>query len=217
MACGSYPLELCGHDERAPAEVPSPAEGVRALGRVLDHVDDVAEVDDIGFSSRRIRPEHRIPATAGEALCIEQLDVLAVPAAVIEYANRGVEGWNRTLSWSRLRRQGRIAVRTGVPREFQMAANQTPLVVEEVSDPAELARSKLQDERFERNSAWLQAHFAEVYSRHRGKCICVAGEELFVGDSPEEVFSKAKAAHPEDDGRLLRYIPRQRMSRIYAS
>src|SRR5438874_10908203 len=90
------------------------------------------------------------------------------------------------------------------------------LVMEIVTDPEQLAQARAQRERFERNSAWLQAHIPEVYSQHRGKCICVAGQELFVGDTPEEVLARAKAAHPEDDGRLLRYIPKATAPRGYA-
>ena len=30
------------------------------------------------------------------------------------------------------------------------------------------------------------------------KCICIAGEELFVADTPAEVHALAVAAHPED-------------------
>lgn len=91
------------------------------------------------------------------------------------------------------------------------------IVMEEVTDPEELAKARAQDERFDRNSAWLQAHIPEVYSRHRGKCISVAGEELFVADTPEEVIAMAEAAHPEDDGSLLRYIPKEKLARIYAN
>ncbi len=91
---------------------------------------------------------------------------------------------------------------------------QVPVVMEELTDPVELVRMRAQRERFQRNSAWLQAHISEVYSRYRGQCVCVAGEELFVAPTPEEVL--ARAAHPEYDGRLLRYIPRERMARIYA-
>jgi hypothetical protein len=91
------------------------------------------------------------------------------------------------------------------------------IVMEEVNDPEELAKAQAQDERFERNSAWLQAHVRFVYTRHRGKCICVAGEELFVADTPEEVLAQARAAHPEDEGSvLIRYIPREKTARIYA-
>ena len=91
-----------------------------------------------------------------------------------------------------------------------------PIVMEEVTDPEELAKAQAQRQRFDRNSAWLQAHVAEIYTRYRGKCICIAGEELFVADTPEEALALATAAHPEDDGRFLRYIPREKLDRSYA-
>jgi hypothetical protein len=62
--------------------------------------------------------------------------------------------------------------------------------IEEVTDPEELAQARVQDERFARNSAWLQAHATEIYTQYRGKCICVAGEGLFVADTPEEVLAQ---------------------------
>ncbi len=98
-----------------------------------------------------------------------------------------------------------------------MGNMQVPLVMEEITDPDELAKARAQRERFDRNTAWLQTHAAEVYRRYRGKCICIAGEELFVADSPEQAQALAAAAHPEDDGRFLRYIPREKIDRIYAS
>jgi hypothetical protein len=63
----------------------------------------------------------------------------------------------------------------------------------------------------DRNSAWFQAHVPEIYSRYRGKYVCVAGEELFVADTATQVAALAKTAHPEDDGQLIRYIPQERM------
>jgi hypothetical protein len=92
-----------------------------------------------------------------------------------------------------------------------------PIIMEEVTDPEELAKARAQRERFDRNSTWLQAHASEIYARHRGKCICIAGEELFVADTPKEVLAQARAAHPEDDGFFLRYIPREKIARIYAN
>lgn len=83
------------------------------------------------------------------------------------------------------------------------------------SDPADLDRYHARRERFERNLAWFVAHAAEIYATCRGKCICVAGEELFVADTPQEVLDLARKAHPEDEGRFTRLIPRQRMARIY--
>jgi hypothetical protein len=96
-----------------------------------------------------------------------------------------------------------------------MAESRSPIVVEEQTDPVELRKAQAQHERHERNWAWLEAHAAEVY-RHRGKVICVAGQELFVGDSSAEVLAKARAAHPEDDGWVTRIVPKQNGPRIYA-
>lgn len=97
-----------------------------------------------------------------------------------------------------------------------MTAKPPSVVMEEVTDPEELAKARAQRERFDRNSAWLQAHVSEIYSRQRGKCICIAGEELFVADTPEEALALATTAHPEDDGSFLRYIPKEKIARIYA-
>ena len=93
----------------------------------------------------------------------------------------------------------------------------TQIVMEEIIDPEELAKARTQRTRFDRNTVWLQAHAAEVYPRYRGKCICIAGEELFVADTPEEVLALAKAAHPDDDGFFLHYILREKPARIYAN
>ncbi|MBI4517175.1 MAG: hypothetical protein HY699_15325 [Deltaproteobacteria bacterium] len=97
-----------------------------------------------------------------------------------------------------------------------MADNHGSVVMEEVTDPAELAKARAQRERFDRNAAWLQEHVPEIYSRYRGKYICVAGEELFVADTPQEARALAKVVHPDDDGSFVRYIPREKVARIYA-
>ena len=95
--------------------------------------------------------------------------------------------------------------------------NNSPIQMEEVTDPVQIAQARAQRERFDRNWAWFEAHAAEIYRQHRGKCLCIAGEELFVADTPEEALRLASVTHPEDDGRFTRYIPRQRISRIYAA
>jgi hypothetical protein len=92
-----------------------------------------------------------------------------------------------------------------------------PIIMEEITDPDEIAKARALRDRFNRNFAWLQAHAAEVFARYRGKCICIAGEELFVADTPKEVLAQAKAAHPEDEGFFVHDIPRQKMARIYAT
>jgi hypothetical protein len=97
-----------------------------------------------------------------------------------------------------------------------MTIKQTPIIMEEVLDPVELQKAREQDERFERNWAWFEAHAAEIYAEHRGKCVCIAGEELFVADTPEEALAMAVSAHPNDDGRFTRLIPQAKIARIYA-
>jgi hypothetical protein len=90
------------------------------------------------------------------------------------------------------------------------------IVMEPVTDPEVLARARKQREQFDRNSAWLQQHIPEIYSRHRGKFICIAGAEVFMGDTAKEAVARAAAAHPEDEGMFTRYIPREKVARIYA-
>jgi hypothetical protein len=91
-----------------------------------------------------------------------------------------------------------------------------PITLEEVTDPEELAQAQRQHERFDRNFAWLQAHASEVHANYRGKCICIAGEELFVADTPEKALALGAAAHPDDDGSFVHYIPLEKLTRIYA-
>ena len=97
-----------------------------------------------------------------------------------------------------------------------MTNKRPSIVMEEVTDAAELAEARALREQFDRNSAWLQAHASEVYSKHRGKCICVAGEEVFAADTASEALARATAAHPQDKGRFVHYIPREKVPRIYA-
>ena len=93
---------------------------------------------------------------------------------------------------------------------------QSPFVMEEVTDPVELAKAFAQDARFEKNWVWFEAHAPEIYAQHRGKFLCVAGQELFVADTSAEVMALARVAHPDDDGYYLRYIPKEKAYRIYA-
>jgi hypothetical protein len=109
----------------------------------------------------------------------------------------------------------RIAADHPSVRRTRMAEQSSTIVIEEERDPAANHAARAQRERFNRNWAWLEAHAKEVYS-HRRKVVCIAGEELFVGDSSEAVLAKARAAHPNDDGRVTRIIPKERGSRIYA-
>jgi hypothetical protein len=90
------------------------------------------------------------------------------------------------------------------------------IVMEEVTDPVALAKARKRREQFRRNAAWLQAHASEIYPHHRGKCICIAGEELFVADTASGALAQATSAHPDDEGRFVHYIPKEKVPRIYA-
>ncbi|NIO42551.1 MAG: hypothetical protein GTO41_21845, partial [Burkholderiales bacterium] len=68
--------------------------------------------------------------------------------------------------------------------------------MQEVTDADELAKARKQREQFDRNSVWLQANISDIYAKHRGKCICVAGQEVFVADSASAAIAQATAAHP---------------------
>lgn len=94
----------------------------------------------------------------------------------------------------------------------------SPLVeISDETDPVELAKAHRRREQFDKNSAWLQARVGEIYSQHRGKVICIAGEELFVADSAADAVVQARAAHPQDEGYFTRYIPKVKVPRIYVN
>ena len=86
--------------------------------------------------------------------------------------------------------------------------------MKEITDPAELAKAQAQRERFEKNFAWFQQHVKEIYHQHRGKNICIAGQELFVGDQAATAWELGEAAHPEDDGSFVQYIPLVNFARV---
>jgi len=90
-------------------------------------------------------------------------------------------------------------------------------VIEEDTDPAEIARFKAQDERAKRNSEWIQAHWGDVLPQARGKFVAVAGQEAHIADTANEAWAWAAAAHPEDNGAMVRYIRKELGPRIYAN
>jgi hypothetical protein len=78
----------------------------------------------------------------------------------------------------------------------------------EVIDPVLIANIRATKERFCKNMAWFEAHAVEIGKNHPGRYICVAGEELFVGDDPTNLFARVRAAHPDDWGGVFtKFIP----------
>jgi hypothetical protein len=91
------------------------------------------------------------------------------------------------------------------------------ITMEIVTDPVVLAQAREQDARFALNWKWFEAHAMEIYRTHRGKCLAIAGQELFVGDTPDEAINLARSAHPHDNGLFTRIIPKERGARIYGN
>jgi hypothetical protein len=50
----------------------------------------------------------------------------------------------------------------------------------------------------------------------RGKFVAVAAQEAHIAETPEEAWTWAKSAHPEDDGALVQYVRTGTGPRIYA-
>jgi hypothetical protein len=89
-------------------------------------------------------------------------------------------------------------------------------IIEEVTDPEEIARARAQEERAHRNDEWLQAHWPEIAPKARGRFLAVAGQEVFIADTPEEAWAMAMEAHPDDDGAHAQYVIPEPGPRIYA-
>jgi len=88
-------------------------------------------------------------------------------------------------------------------------------LLEEVTDPAEIARFRAQDERQRRNLTWLQTHWNDLLPQARGKHVAVAGQEAFLADTAEQAWAWTKAAHPEDNGAFVHYVRQGEGPRIY--
>ena len=94
--------------------------------------------------------------------------------------------------------------------------SESTFIIEEVSDPTEIARARAQDKRHRRNSEWLQAHWADVLPQARGKFLAVAGQEPSIADTPEKAWAWVDATHPEDDGVIVHYVRPETGPRLYA-
>jgi hypothetical protein len=123
----------------------------------------------------------------------------------------------RAVADRKIDRWGSLVGANFVEVSRMLGNGQPEVTMEVVTNPVELAKSRAQHEHFDRNAAWLQAHAHEVYPRCRGKYMCIAGEELFIGNSPREAGDLGRAAHPDDDGLFVRYIPLEKLPRIYAN
>ena len=69
-----------------------------------------------------------------------------------------------------------------------------------------------------RNLFWFSenAERLGVYKHHRGRYLAAASGELFIADTPEEARRLAGGKFP-DEMPHVRYVPREKRYRIYAS
>jgi hypothetical protein len=75
-----------------------------------------------------------------------------------------------------------------------------------------------EDEEFRKNLTWFSTNAKRLRDEHSGQYICIANQELFVGDDSIEVFNRAKAAHPNlVGGFFCKRLSRHRGPKIYAN
>lgn len=91
------------------------------------------------------------------------------------------------------------------------------LIFEEVTDPAEIARSRAVFARLKLNSDWLQSHWSDLLPAAKGKYLAVADQEAFIADTPEAAWRWAEEVHPDDSGAFVRYVIPYAGPRIYAN
>jgi hypothetical protein len=87
----------------------------------------------------------------------------------------------------------------------------------ETTDPDELARIRQHQERAQKNTACWRANAKLLYQQYLGMHICIAGGEYFVAEDVLEADRLGQRAHPDDDARLVIYVPKEKMIRIYAT
>lgn len=92
-----------------------------------------------------------------------------------------------------------------------------PLVLEEVTDPVEIARMHAALDQAKRNADWLETHWDDLLPAAFGEFIAVAGQEAFTADSPEAARRWADEFHPEDQGALVEYVLPPGGPRYYAN
>ncbi len=68
---------------------------------------------------------------------------------------------------------------------------------------------KREYEEAEVDDRWFSEHSAEIWEKYKGKYIAVVEQTLFVGDTWEEVISKAKEKCPNRDP-IVKHIPYKR-------
>ena len=90
-------------------------------------------------------------------------------------------------------------------------------IIEEITDPVEIARSQELAAKVDPNLDWLEGHWSELIPQARGKFVAIAGQEAFVADTSDEAIRLARLAHPNDEGWISRFVPRHEGPRLYGN
>jgi hypothetical protein len=90
------------------------------------------------------------------------------------------------------------------------------MIVDAAMSAEDLADFHHRQAQFRRNLEWYEAHAGEIGERYAGKFICVAGQEVFSGETSQEARAKAYAAHPDDGGAFGEYVRVDKGPLVYA-
>ena len=83
-----------------------------------------------------------------------------------------------------------------------------PLITMEFTpDPLAEEKDRKRAEQADQNWRWFIKRASEIYERYRGQHVSISSEEVFAADDHYKAAALAKAAHPEDEGRLSFYFP----------
>lgn len=91
------------------------------------------------------------------------------------------------------------------------------VIFNENPDPELLAQIRKGHEQLERNEQWLTDHWPELLPGALGKFVAVGDGEGIVADTLEEAVAWVQAHHPDDRGRIVRYVRPEKGSRIYGN
>ncbi len=75
------------------------------------------------------------------------------------------------------------------------------------TDPVDCESFNRQHDQAVCNSLWLSSHWPDLLPAALGKFVAVAGQEAFIADTSEEARARAEAAHPDDKGLIVQYVP----------
>lgn len=93
-----------------------------------------------------------------------------------------------------------------------------PIIMECGATAAERAQAIAERERYMLNVRWFESHAEELGKTHVGEYVCVAGQEVFAGNTLGDVLAEAKRKHPEESRSLFyKYISTHRGPKIYAN